>query len=290
MALIVVAEDDTDTADLMAGALRRYGHVVYTAADGPSALSLISDHPPSLVVLDHRMPGMGGLEVAELLRADPATATLPLLMISAAPPAQALQIFDQVMTKPLRRRQLIDITTDLLKSAKPIEDGAHFSLPDFLIDPDRLAATAQILDLGGGNTVELTALAEQTAKQLHAPITAVTLVLNDVVLIVASYGLTGWVAEAGGIPIDWAPCSTVVRHKAATLVPDTHRDLRHHDNPLVTITGVRSYAGVPVLDTEGQIVGTLSAMDHRPDVFTDDDITTLTTLSHDVRQMLQPAA
>ncbi|MDI6104331.1 response regulator [Actinoplanes sp. NEAU-A12] len=79
MARIVAAEDEVDVADWLDLVLGRAGHTVYTALDGPTALELIAVRQPDLVILDQRMPGMTGLQVADRLRADPVTASTPVL-------------------------------------------------------------------------------------------------------------------------------------------------------------------------------------------------------------------
>jgi CheY-like chemotaxis protein len=83
-ARIVVAEDDPDIRRLVGFALRRRGHTVLEVGRGDLALDLIRRERPALAVLDRRMPGLDGLEVARLMDADPATARIPILFLSAS--------------------------------------------------------------------------------------------------------------------------------------------------------------------------------------------------------------
>ncbi|SNY57086.1 GAF domain-containing protein [Paractinoplanes atraurantiacus] len=94
---------------------------------------------------------------------------------------------------------------------------------------------------------------------LQAPCAGISLILNDAGILLATHGVQGWLAEAGGMPAEWAPCAQVVRQNAPLLIADTHDDPAHTANPLVTITGVRSYAGVP-LHSDGQPVGPLCVL------------------------------
>jgi DNA-binding response OmpR family regulator len=64
---IVLAEDDPDLRSLLAGCLRREGHVVWEACDGGEALGLVQSHAPALLLLDIWMPVLNGLEVLEHL-------------------------------------------------------------------------------------------------------------------------------------------------------------------------------------------------------------------------------
>jgi hypothetical protein len=82
---------------------------------------------------------------------------------------------------------------------------------------------------------------------------AVSLILNDTGLLIAAHGVGGWLAEAGGMPEHGASCATVVRRDAPLLITDTHDDPAHVLNPLVMITGVRGYAGVPLLRFAGRL-------------------------------------
>ena len=59
------------------------GHVVVEASGGREALALIDAHPPDLLVLDLLMPAPGGLEVLKILRSRPATAALPVVVLTA---------------------------------------------------------------------------------------------------------------------------------------------------------------------------------------------------------------
>ncbi|MFC3383586.1 GAF domain-containing protein [Couchioplanes caeruleus subsp. azureus] len=240
-------------------------------------------------MLDHFMPDMSGLQVADLLRADPVTATLPMLMLSAAAPDNAVRVFDHVMNKPLRRRHLVDVTSDMLANAvATLEPTVTFALPDPLLDPARLSAAYTVLT-GAGATRDhraLTTLAERTARLLNAPIAAVHLVLGDVVHVVAATGLNGWIARTGAIPTAWAPCSQVVRTGAAVVLRDTHDDPRHTDNPLLTEAGIRSYAGAPLPDGDGHVVATLCVMDDRPGRFAPGAARALALLARQGAQLL----
>jgi len=115
MACIVIADDDVDVAAFITYSFEAAGHRVHTALDGPGALELVRRHGPDLVVLDHSMPGMTGLEVAAALRADASTAHLPILMITGSQIGELeLATVDRCVSKPLRPRQLATIMADML--------------------------------------------------------------------------------------------------------------------------------------------------------------------------------
>jgi len=79
MARILVVDDEPDERFLVGRALRRAGHEVAVASDGANALKAVQERPPDLVLTDIMMPVMDGVELIRRLRAEPATAAIPIL-------------------------------------------------------------------------------------------------------------------------------------------------------------------------------------------------------------------
>ena len=80
---ILVAEDDRDIAELISHYLKKAGWTAHVAAAGDQALAYLRNHPVDVVILDLMLPGMSGLDVCQALRADPATAGIPVIMLTA---------------------------------------------------------------------------------------------------------------------------------------------------------------------------------------------------------------
>ena len=81
---VLVADDEDDIRDLVCLAVGRAGALVlHSVADGTAALAAARAELPQLAVLDVSMPGATGLEVCAALRADPATAGITILLLSA---------------------------------------------------------------------------------------------------------------------------------------------------------------------------------------------------------------
>jgi DNA-binding response OmpR family regulator len=78
---VLVVDDDTEVRELITYTLEDYD--VRTASDGDEAIREIAAQVPDVMVLDIMMPGMSGLKVLELLRADPVTADLPVILLTA---------------------------------------------------------------------------------------------------------------------------------------------------------------------------------------------------------------
>jgi CheY-like chemotaxis protein len=82
-ALVLVCDDDALVADLLTHRLVGRGYRVSVAADGREALERIAEARPDAILLDAMMPVMDGYEVLRRLRADPATASIPIIMLTA---------------------------------------------------------------------------------------------------------------------------------------------------------------------------------------------------------------
>lgn len=80
---ILVVDDEPAIRELIRTTLELEGHEVVTAEDGAAALAVLQAEPVDVVVLDRMMPGMGGLEVLDVVRADPGLALLPVILVTA---------------------------------------------------------------------------------------------------------------------------------------------------------------------------------------------------------------
>jgi CheY-like chemotaxis protein len=94
--------------------LRRYGHEVRTAYDGPSALGIAAEYAPQVVLQDIGLPGMSGYEVARILRQHAATADSLLVAISGYGQAEDLLLsreagFDYHLVKPVDFDELASV-------------------------------------------------------------------------------------------------------------------------------------------------------------------------------------
>jgi DNA-binding response OmpR family regulator len=84
-AKILIVDDDPDMVDLLQFALTEAGYSTCTASTGTEALAVAQRSSPDLVVLDLLLPEMNGFNVCENLRRNPATASVPIIMITVLP-------------------------------------------------------------------------------------------------------------------------------------------------------------------------------------------------------------
>jgi DNA-binding response OmpR family regulator len=151
---ILIAEDDNNTAELLARYFRWAGYVALRARNGREALELVHRAPPCLIVLDLMMPGVDGWEVCEQLRRQ---SQIPILIISARQ-EEADRLLglalgaDDYVVKPFSPREVVARVQAILRRVNGPTDAAtrcreHHGLR---LEPDRHQVT---LD---GEPVELT--------------------------------------------------------------------------------------------------------------------------------------
>ena len=80
---VLLVEDEPNIAEAMSFLLSRDGWEVSHVADGSLVLDRLRQDPPDLVILDHMLPGLSGLEILTAVRADPAIRHLPVMMLTA---------------------------------------------------------------------------------------------------------------------------------------------------------------------------------------------------------------
>jgi DNA-binding response OmpR family regulator len=120
MSRILVVEDSADIAELILHYLQRAGHETERLVSGGEVMRRAREQPPDLVVLDLMLPGMDGLLVCQALRADAATAAIPIIMLTArgeeADRVRGLELgADDYVTKPFSPKELVARVTALLR-------------------------------------------------------------------------------------------------------------------------------------------------------------------------------
>lgn len=114
--LILLVEDDAAIRESLAECLDLAGHTVRAAAGGQEALAWLREgNRPRVVLLDLLMPGMGGEEVVEELRAAPATRDLPVVLMTAASPGEVGRArVDALVAKPFELADLLAVVRRFL--------------------------------------------------------------------------------------------------------------------------------------------------------------------------------
>ncbi|KRD23466.1 SpoIIE family protein phosphatase [Streptomyces sp. Root264] len=220
-ARLLVVDDNADMRAYLTQLLQP-DYDVLLAADGQAALDLALAQPVELVLSDVMMPGMDGFELVRALRADPRTARLPIVLLTArageeeavqgrqagaddylAKPFSARQLLARVRTglelSQLREQVLTETRNQLAVLATLADAGLRLSAT---LDPDQILQTAgQILlpDFADQISIHLTAAAPAPAQSPPAYIAGTPLLAREALATAATHAING-TAPAPAVP------------------------------------------------------------------------------------------
>jgi DNA-binding response OmpR family regulator len=156
-AKILVVDDEPEAVELLEFNLQQAGFDVLTAGDGAAALKRARAASPGLIVLDLMLPEVDGLEVCKMLRRDPVTAAIPIVMVTAKA-AEIDRILglelgaDDYVTKPFSPRELVLRVKKILQRGRAAADESGvYKFGELVIDTPRHSVCRR------GKNIELTA-------------------------------------------------------------------------------------------------------------------------------------
>ena len=162
---VLVVEDEADIRDLIIFHLAREGFQTRTAGTGAEALQRMRKSRPDLVILDLMIPELDGLEVCRRLRRDPATASIPVIILTAkgdeVDRVVGLEIgADDYVTKPFSPKELVARVRALLRRARPEAASGVMSVGSLTVDFGKYTVRVD------GATVSLTSKEFELLKAL----------------------------------------------------------------------------------------------------------------------------
>lgn len=171
---ILVVDDEPDAVELIKTVLGAAGYFVATAEDGGEALRKARDLDPDLILLDVMLPEIDGLEVCKILRHDPVTGDVPIILLTARATEfdriLGLELgADDYVTKPFSPRELVLRVKALLRRGKTTGDSAEqLRIGSLVIDIPRHSVRVddQSIDLTVTEFELLTTLVQRRGRVL----------------------------------------------------------------------------------------------------------------------------
>ena len=140
---ILVVDDEPDIQELLRITFKREGYEVFVSDSGEKAIEYMRSDRPDLVVLDLMLPGIDGLEVCKIFKADPNWKSVPILMLSAkgeeADVVSGLELgAEDYVTKPFSSKELVARIRRILRRQNFTEDtSSMIRVGDMVIDASR---------------------------------------------------------------------------------------------------------------------------------------------------------
>ncbi|CAN7446848.1 response regulator [Pseudomonas sp. LjRoot71] len=124
--VILIVDDTPDNLALLSDALDEVGYMVLVALDGLSALNRIQRRRPDLILLDAMMPRLDGFETCQRIKADPATADIPVLFMTALTDSEhVVKGFEaggiDYVTKPINTEEVLARVASHLRTARILQ-------------------------------------------------------------------------------------------------------------------------------------------------------------------------
>ena len=152
---LLLVEDDRALAELLTWHFAREGYDIDCTGDGEEALVLAQERTPDVVILDWMIEGIAGIEVCRRLRRSPATARVPIIMLTArgeeSDRIRGLETgADDYVTKPFSPRELLARVGAVLRRARPALAGERLAYSDLEMDVEahRLRRAGKSVQLG----------------------------------------------------------------------------------------------------------------------------------------------
>jgi two-component system phosphate regulon response regulator PhoB len=179
---ILIVEDERDVVDLLTLSLRKAGFAVSTTTDGTAGLHKARTERPAFIILDLMLPKMPGLEICKILKSDPATRQIPIMMLTAK--AEEIDRIvglefgaDDYVTKPFSPREVVLRIRAIMRRGDAKQEEERLAVGPIMIDPARHEASVN------GKRINLTSLEFKllrTLVQRRGRVQARDRLLNDV--------------------------------------------------------------------------------------------------------------
>ncbi len=123
MSLVLIVEDNEKNMKLVRDVLQVKGYRTLEAGSAEDGIALARTQKPDLVLMDIQLPGMNGIEALGVLRADPATAAIPVIAVTASVMQQDRNLitqagFDAYIGKPINLKEFLEAVRTMIEGRR----------------------------------------------------------------------------------------------------------------------------------------------------------------------------
>lgn len=147
-----------------------------------------------------------------------------------------------------------NLEKDPIRSKERLDEIARLKLHEDVVD--------EILD----------EYAKKAAEEYNLPIGLVSIVLDEAQKFAAAHGVGGWIEKANGTPVEWSFCANSVKTNTPFVVENADEHEVVKENPLVTMDGIKCYAGVPLITSNNQVIGNFCVIGTESRSFSEQEI------------------
>ena len=284
-ARILAVDDKPENVRLLEAVLVPSGYEVIGASGGEEALAKVREQQPDMVLTDVVMPGMSGYELCRRLRADPATAFLPIVTLTASGGEEKREALDagadDFVAKPFDKTELLARVRSLLR-VKRYHDDLSRSL-------DRQTAIGEVLRTIGSSAFQiepvLHAVAQHAARLCRARNAVIWRTLaNAYRLWVVEEAIPEFSRIVGDTDVPIGSDTIVGRahvEKRPIVVPDIREYYRSASGPAAELSRVgpiRTLLAVPLV-RDDRVLGVLSLLRDAIDPFTEEEVALVGTFA-----------
>jgi CheY-like chemotaxis protein len=271
---VLIAEPDRSAAARCHAIAAELGRPAVFARDGVEALDVVRTMgAPELALLNLSLPRLDGFAVlrglAEEAPGRPISAVVASPFRSLRDAAWAARddlgvhyVLSGLGDEEAVRAAMLAVFEGVPSMRRAARPAAPFGPRDEQGRLQRLHALG--LDAERPPLEALQQLVTEVAEAARVPVALVSIVTRDRQSFHAEHGLQGELREKRWTPRDWAFCDHVVEGRQSLVVPDARKHPVFSSNPLVTQGLVGGYAGVPVVSSTGDVLGTLCLIDSKP--------------------------
>lgn len=277
---ILVIEPDHNTVLQMASAFRQQGWNVISASDAVLGQSLVRKENPNGIILGGNLPAGGTAVAIRRIRSSIYGAGIPIV-VAAKDNAKKGELLAAGANEFIDNVDAQAVCATMRKHIFGVAGPSKLHAPaEIIASPRRISAVASAEVLDTPSNWLLDQITQITAALLGTQFALLSIVDKDRQFFKSQFGLPEPWATSRQTPLSHSFCQWVIVDKDELVVDDARTHALLRSNLAIRDLGVVSYAGIPVLQDDGEPIGSFCAIDSQPRAWKQQQLATLRDLAH----------